>query len=101
MFLLCFKAQSNNLVKEIKTKEKLEDRIKIDHEQMDKLKSEHFSIKNNLKKAETTIEKLNETLKDLRVINITLMSTVYCIIRKIILIQSIFCFCVFRSQITI
>lgn len=63
-----FKAQSNNLVKEIKTKEKLEDRIKTDHDQMEKIKTELSTIKNNFKKAESSIEKLNKTLKDLKVI---------------------------------
>jgi len=65
---IMFKAQSNNLVKEIKTKEKLEDRIKTDHDQMEKIKTELGTIKNNFKKAESNIEKLNETLKDLKVI---------------------------------
>ncbi|KAL4090850.1 hypothetical protein QTP88_025616 [Uroleucon formosanum] len=62
-------AQSNNLVKEIKTKEKLEDRIKTDHDQMEKIKTELGTIKNNFKKAESSIEKLNETLKDLKITN--------------------------------
>ncbi|XP_060873661.1 cilia- and flagella-associated protein 58-like [Metopolophium dirhodum] len=62
-------AQSNNLVKEIKTKEKLEDRIKTDHDQMEKIKTELGTIKNNFKKAESNIEKLNETLKDLKITN--------------------------------
>jgi hypothetical protein len=62
------KAQSNNLVKEIKTKEKLEDRIKGDHDQMEKIKIELGIVKNNFKKSETNMEKLNETLKDLKVI---------------------------------
>lgn len=75
--MFCFKARSNNLVKEIKTKEKLEDRIKIDHEQMEKLKSELFSVKNNFKRAETTTEKLNEILKDLRVIHIRQLFVVW------------------------
>lgn len=55
-------------MKEIKTKEKLEDRIKTDHDQMEKMKTELGTIKNNFKKAESNIEKLNETLKDLKVI---------------------------------
>jgi len=63
-----FKAQSNNLVKEIKTKEKLEDRLKADHDQMEKMKSELGATKNNFKKAENNIDKLNETLKDHKVI---------------------------------
>lgn len=63
----CFKAQSNELVKEIKTKEKLEDRIKIDNDQMEKIKSELNAVRNNFKKAEANVEKLNETLKDLKV----------------------------------
>lgn len=63
-----FKAQSNNLVKEIKSKEKLEDRLKADHDQMEKMKSELDATKNNFKKAEINIDKLNETLKDIRVI---------------------------------
>jgi len=63
----CFKAQSNELVKEIKTKEKLEDRIKIDNDQMEKIKSELNAVRNNFKKAEGNVEKLNETLKDLKV----------------------------------
>lgn len=75
--MYCLKAQSNNLVKEIKTKEKLEDRIKIDHEQMEKLKSELFSVKNNFKKAEITTEKLNEILKDLRVLHIRQLFVVW------------------------
>ncbi|KAL5233330.1 hypothetical protein ACI65C_000740 [Semiaphis heraclei] len=62
-------AQSNNLVKEIKTKEKLEDRIKTDHDQMEKMKTELGTIKNNFKKAESNIEKLNETLKNLKITN--------------------------------
>ncbi|XP_027854297.2 cilia- and flagella-associated protein 58-like isoform X2 [Aphis gossypii] len=62
-------AQSNNLVKEIKTKEKLEDRIKTDHDQMEKIKTELGITKNNFKKAESNIEKLNETLKDLKIAN--------------------------------
>ncbi|XP_022182127.1 cilia- and flagella-associated protein 58-like [Myzus persicae] len=62
-------AQSNNLVKEIKTKEKLEDRIKTDSDQMEKIKTELGTIKNNFKKAESNIEKLNETLKDLKITN--------------------------------
>jgi len=65
---IMFKAQSNNLVKEIKTKEKLEDRLKTDHDQMEKIKTELSNIKNNFKKAESNKEKLNETLKDLKVI---------------------------------
>jgi len=56
-------------VKEIKTKEKMEDRIKIDHDQMKKIKTEFDTIKNNSKKAEIKIEKLNETLQDIKVIN--------------------------------
>lgn len=69
-FISCVvvKAQSNNLVKEIKTKEKLEDRLKTDHEQMEKFKSELGTVKNSYKKAEISIEKLSETLKDLKVI---------------------------------
>lgn len=63
-----FKAQSNSLVKEVKTKEKLEDRIKIDRDQMEKIKSELGATKNSLKKTEATVEKLNETLKDIKVI---------------------------------
>lgn len=63
-----FKAQSNSLVKEVKTKEKLEDCIKIDRDQMEKIKSELGATKNSLKKAEATVEKLNETLKDIKVI---------------------------------
>lgn len=63
-----FKAQSNSLVKETKTKEKLEDRVKTVNDQMEKMKSELTTVKNNFKKAETNIEKLNETLKDLKVI---------------------------------
>lgn len=35
---------------------------------MEKMKSELTTVKNNFKKAETNIEKLNETLKDLKVI---------------------------------
>lgn len=66
-FQIKIKAQSNNLVKEIKTKEKLEERIKIFHDQMDKIKSELSTVKINFKKAETKIEKLNETLKELKV----------------------------------
>ncbi|XP_025417535.1 cilia- and flagella-associated protein 58-like [Sipha flava] len=62
-------AQSNNLVKEIKTKEKLEDRIKGDHDQMEKIKIELGIVKNNFKKSETNMEKLNETLKDLKIVN--------------------------------
>lgn len=71
LFLLydtMFKAQSNSLVKEVKTKEKLEDRMKIDRDQMEKIKSELGATKNSLKKAESTVEKLNETLKDIKVI---------------------------------
>lgn len=60
-------------MKEIKTKEKLEDRINIDHEQIEKMKSELFAVKNNFKKAEATAEKLNETLKDLRVMHIIIL----------------------------
>lgn len=67
IFRIISKAQSNNLVKEIKTKEKLEDRIKGDHDQMEKIKLELSTIKNNFKKSETNMEKLNETLKDLKV----------------------------------
>lgn len=63
-----FKAQSNSLVKETKTKEKLEDRVRTVNDQMEKMKSELTTVKNNFKKAETNIEKLNETLKDLKVI---------------------------------
>ncbi|VVC44830.1 Hypothetical protein CINCED_3A000974 [Cinara cedri] len=48
-------AQSNNLVKELKTMEKLEDRIKIDHEQMEKLKSELFSKLNRELKIKTEL----------------------------------------------
>lgn len=59
-------------MKEIKTKEKLEDRIKIHQDQMEKLNSELNTIKNNFKRAEINIEKLNETLKDLKVIKIFL-----------------------------
>ncbi|KAF0771613.1 cilia- and flagella-associated protein 58-like [Aphis craccivora] len=62
-------AQSNNLVKEIKTKEKLEDCIKTEHDQMEKIKTELGITKNNFKKAESNIEKLNETLKDLKIAN--------------------------------
>lgn len=54
-------------MKEIKTKEKLEDRIKSDHDQMEKIKSELSTTKNNFKKSETNMEKLMETLKDLKV----------------------------------
>lgn len=46
----------------------MEDRIKGDHEQMEKIKSELSTVKNNFKKSETMIEKLNETLKDLKVL---------------------------------
>lgn len=42
--------------------------MKIDHDQMEKMKSELITFKNNFKKAEINIEKLNETLKDLKVI---------------------------------
>ncbi|XP_026820655.1 cilia- and flagella-associated protein 58-like [Rhopalosiphum maidis] len=59
-------AQSNNLVKEIKTKEKLEDLIKTNHDQLEKIKTELSITKNNFRKAESNIEKLNETLKDLK-----------------------------------
>jgi len=55
-------------VKEIKTKEKMEDRIKIDQDQMKKIKTELNTIKNNSKKAEIIIEKLNETIQDIKVI---------------------------------
>lgn len=55
-------------MKEVKTKEKLEDRIKIDGDQMEKIKSELGTAKNSLKKAESTVDKLNETLKDIKVI---------------------------------
>lgn len=55
-------------MKEIKTKEKLEDHIKTEHDQMEKIKTELGITKNNFKKAESNIEKLNETLKDLKVI---------------------------------
>jgi len=68
IFYIIFKAQSNNLVKEIKTKEKLEDLIKTNHDQLEKIKTELSITKNNFKKAESNIEKLNETLKDLKVI---------------------------------
>lgn len=62
------KAQSNNLVKEVKTNEKLEDRIKFDHDQMERIQTELNTIKNNFKKSETTVEKLNDLLKELKVI---------------------------------
>jgi len=83
IFHIMFKAQSNNLVKEIKTKEKLEDCIKTDHDQMEKIKTELGTIKNNFKKAESSIENLNETLKDLKVIlnkNLFLLNIHYTIL---------------------
>lgn len=41
--------------------------MKNDHEQMAEIKSELGTVRNNLKKAEINVEKLNETLKDLKV----------------------------------
>lgn len=46
----------------------MEDRIKIDQDQMKKIKTELNTIKNNSKKAEIIIEKLNETIQDIKVI---------------------------------
>lgn len=47
----------------------MDDCIKAYQEQMEKMKTELGTTKNNFKKAEINIEKLNETLNEMKVIN--------------------------------
>ncbi|XP_050524509.1 cilia- and flagella-associated protein 58-like [Daktulosphaira vitifoliae] len=62
-------AKSNQLVKETKLKEKLEEQLHTNNEEMEKIKSELNSTKNNLKKTEIDLEKNNDTLKQLKIQN--------------------------------
>lgn len=62
------KAKSNQLVKETKLKEKLEEQLKANNYEMEKMKSDLNSVKSILKKTENDLEKNNDTLKQFKVI---------------------------------